>query len=41
VAFDSLKGALCEAPVLQISNYEKDFVFATDASDVAVSAGLH
>jgi len=41
VAFDSLKRALCEAPVLEIHNYEKDFVLATDASDVAVSAVLH
>jgi len=36
-----LKRALCEAPVLQIPNYEKDFVLATDSSDVAVSAVLH
>ena len=36
-----MKRALCEAPVLQIPNYEKDFVLATDSSDVAVSAVLH
>jgi len=39
-AFDSLKRALCEAPVLEIHNYE-DFMIATDASDVDVSAVLH
>jgi len=39
-AFDSLKPAFTEAPVLQIPYYEEDFVLATDASDVAVSAFL-
>ena len=39
-AFERLKRALCEAPVLQISDFSRDFVLATDASDVAVSAVL-
>jgi len=36
-----MKRALRRAQVLQIPNYEKDFVLATDVSDVAVSAVLH
>jgi len=40
-AFESLKRALCEAPVLQIPDFNKEFVLVTDASDLAVSAILH
>ena len=39
-AFERLKRALCEAPVLQVPDFSQDFVLATDASDVAVSAVL-
>jgi len=39
-AFDKLKRALCELPVLQIPDFSRDFVLSTDASDVAVSAVL-
>ena len=41
LAFESLKQALCEAPVLQIPDFSKEFFLVTDASDVAVSAILH
>ena len=39
-AFDSLKQALCQAPVLQILDFNKEFVLAADASDIAISAVL-
>ena len=35
-----LKQALCQAPVLQITDFGKDIVLTTDASDVAISAVL-
>jgi hypothetical protein len=41
VSFDLLKKALCEAPLLQVPDFEKDFILATDASDIAVSAVLN
>jgi hypothetical protein len=37
-AFEGLKQALIEPPVLQIPDFAKEFVLATDARDVAVSA---
>jgi len=39
-AFEALKRALCEAPVLQVTDFSTEFVLATDASEVAVSAIL-
>ena len=39
--FEPLKRALCEALVLQILDFEKDFVLVTDASERAVSSVLH
>jgi hypothetical protein len=40
-AFETLKQALCEAPVLQIPDFNKEYVLVTDASDLAVSVVLH
>jgi hypothetical protein len=40
-AVDLLKQALCEAPVLQIPDFSKDFILVTDAGDRALSAVLH
>jgi hypothetical protein len=40
-SFDMLKKALCEASLLPVPNFEKDFVLATDACDIAVSAVLN
>jgi hypothetical protein len=40
-AFDALKQALCAAPVLQVPDFDTEFVFVTDASDLEVSAFLH
>ena len=39
-AFEKLKQALCQAPVLQIPDSDKEFFLATDSSDVVVSAVL-
>jgi len=41
VVFNILKRALCEAPVLQIPDFNREFFLVTDASDLAVSAVLH
>jgi hypothetical protein len=41
LSFDMLKKALCEAPLLQVPDFEKDFALATDASNIAVSAVLN
>ena len=40
-SFEILKTALCEALVLQVPDFEKDFVLVTNASDIAVSAVLN
>jgi len=40
-AFNDLKQALVEAPVLQVSDFEKQFVLVTDASDLGISAVLN
>jgi len=40
-AFEDLRQALCEAPVLQPPNFSRDFVLVTDASNLAISAVLH
>jgi hypothetical protein len=41
VAFDSLKQALSEEPLLQVPDFSKVFVLVTDASDLAISAVLN
>ena len=41
VAFDALKRALSEAPVLQIPDFGGEFILVTDASDLAISAVLN
>jgi len=40
-AFDALKKALCESPVLQIPDFSGEFVLVTDASDLGISAVLN
>jgi hypothetical protein len=40
-AFESLKRALSHAPVLQIPDFESEFILVTDASDRAISAVLN
>ena len=40
-AFDALKRALSQAPVLQIPDFNREFVLVTDASDLAISAVLN
>ena len=40
-AFESLIKALSDAPFLQGSNFEMEFILVTDASDLAISAMLN
>jgi len=40
-AFDSVKQALTEDPVLQVPDFDKEFVLVTDASDLEISALLN
>ena len=37
LAFNSLKQALSEAPVLQVPDFKKEFFLATDSNDLAIS----
>jgi len=41
IAFESLKQVLSEAPLLQVPDFEKEFVLVTDTSDNAISAVLN
>jgi len=41
MASESLKQALSEAPILQVPDFQKEFVLVTDASDFAISAVLN
>jgi len=38
--FEALKLALCEAPIIQVPDFSREFLLATDACDLAVSAVL-
>ena len=40
-AFEPLKQALIKAPVLQVPDFEKEFVLVSDASDYAISPVLN
>jgi hypothetical protein len=40
-AFESLKSALCEEPLLQVPDYNRDILLVTDESDLAFSAVIH
>jgi hypothetical protein len=40
-AFEKLKLALCESPTLQVPDSDREFVLATDASDMAISAVIN
>ena len=40
-AFETLKKALSQAPVLQVPDFTKEFVLVTDASNLAISAVLN
>ena len=39
-AFEALKHALCEAPMLALPNFNKPFTIETDASDTAIGGVL-
>lgn len=41
VSFETLKTALCEAPVLQVQDFKKDFVVVSNVSNTAASAVLN